>query len=265
MPAVHRPAGSHRDVCSEMSAHGCRAWGGARWGPRSRSSTCSGRTAWAWARSRPSRRCNLGFQAFSESIPCWAWARSRPGRRCKFSFQAFSRGKPCWAKPARTNPAGPGREARQVGGAAVAGTRIEGLEALPAGAACCCLLLLLLLLLLLHYRKQYLRKGRCSCTAAAAAMAMFSSSRALLCVASTHMELLPAAADCRDGCASVCDFTSVGTLKGECWPVSQESKKRHIKPGESREAKQHKVFIDEEGRQRHVMSLDDKLVGVVRA
>ena len=84
-------------------------------------------------------------------------------------------------------------------------------------------------------------------------------------VASTHMELLPAAADCRDGCASLCNFTSVGTLKGECWPVSQESRKRHIKPGESREAKQHKVFIDEEGRQRHVMSLDDKLVGVVRA
>jgi hypothetical protein len=46
--------------------------------------------------------------------------------------------------------------------------------------------------------------------------------------------------------------------------VPQESKKRHIKPGESREAKQHKVFIDEEGRQRHVMSLDDKLVGVLQ-
>ena len=87
MPAVHRPAGSHRDVCSEMmNAHGCRAWGGARWGPRSRSSTCSGRTAWAWARSRPSRRCNLGFQAFSESKPCWAWARSPPGRRCNLGF-----------------------------------------------------------------------------------------------------------------------------------------------------------------------------------
>jgi hypothetical protein len=34
-----------------------RAWGGARWGQRSRSSMCSGRTAWAWALSPPSRRC----------------------------------------------------------------------------------------------------------------------------------------------------------------------------------------------------------------
>ncbi len=40
----------------------------------------------------------------------------------------------------------------------------------------------------------------------------------------------------------------------------QENTRRHIKPGQTREPKQDKVFIDAEGRQRHVMSLDDKLV-----
>lgn len=40
----------------------------------------------------------------------------------------------------------------------------------------------------------------------------------------------------------------------------QESSKRHVKPGETRAGKEHKVYIDAEGRQRHVMTLDDKLV-----
>ena len=46
--------------------------------------------------------------------------------------------------------------------------------------------------------------------------------------------------------------------------VPQPTKKRHIKPGESREGKAHKVFIDAEGRQKHVVGLDDRLVDAVK-
>lgn len=44
----------------------------------------------------------------------------------------------------------------------------------------------------------------------------------------------------------------------------QEKRTRHVKPGESRQEKQHQVFIDKDGRQKHVVTLDDKLVDAVR-
>ncbi len=46
--------------------------------------------------------------------------------------------------------------------------------------------------------------------------------------------------------------------------VPQPANKRHIKPGEIREGKAHRVFIDAEGRQRHVIGLVDKLVDAVK-
>lgn len=44
----------------------------------------------------------------------------------------------------------------------------------------------------------------------------------------------------------------------------EEKSKRHVKPGESRQEKQHQVFIDKDGRQKHVVTLDDKLVDAVK-
>lgn len=44
----------------------------------------------------------------------------------------------------------------------------------------------------------------------------------------------------------------------------QVTSKKHIKSGESREGKAHKVFLDAEGRQKHVITLDDKLVDAVK-
>ncbi len=53
-------------------------------------------------------------------------------------------------------------------------------------------------------------------------------------------------------------------LADEASMLPQPTKKRHIKPGESREGKAHQVFIDAEGRQKHVIGLDDKLVDAVK-
>ena len=43
-------------------------------------------------------------------------------------------------------------------------------------------------------------------------------------------------------------------------PKEEGSKKRFIKPGESREPKKDMVYVDEKGRQRHVKKVGDKLV-----